>query len=30
MRIARISLFAICAVACGLIQAQEKNEGPTN
>src|ERR1700675_3413476 len=30
MRMARISLFAICALTCGLVQAQEKNEGPTN
>jgi thiol-disulfide isomerase/thioredoxin len=30
MRIARISLFAICALTCGLVQAQEKTDGPTN
>src|SRR6202162_6252411 len=30
MRMAGFSLCAISAVTCGLIQAQEKNEGPTN
>jgi outer membrane protein assembly factor BamD (BamD/ComL family) len=30
MRMARISLVAICALTCGFVQAQEKNEGPTN
>jgi peroxiredoxin len=30
MRIARISLFAICALTCGLVQAQDKSDGPTN
>src|SRR6202166_2675778 len=30
MRMARISLVAICALTCGCVQAQEKNDGPTN
>jgi thiol-disulfide isomerase/thioredoxin len=32
MRMARIRLvaIAICALTCGFVQAQEKNEGPTN
>ena len=30
MRMARISLVAICALTCGFVQAQEKNDGPIN
>jgi thiol-disulfide isomerase/thioredoxin len=30
MRIGHISLFAICALTCGLVQAQDKSDGPTN
>jgi peroxiredoxin len=30
MRTASISVLAICALTCGLAQAQEKNDGPTN
>ena len=30
MRMARISLFAIGALSCGLVQAQDKSDGPTN
>jgi thiol-disulfide isomerase/thioredoxin len=30
MRMARISLIAICALTCGFVQAQEKNEGPSS
>ena len=27
---ARISVMAISVLACGLVQGQEKNDGPTN
>jgi thiol-disulfide isomerase/thioredoxin len=30
MRMARIGLVAICALTCGFVWAQEKNDGPTN
>jgi thiol-disulfide isomerase/thioredoxin len=30
MRMASISLFAICALTSGFVQAQDKNDGPTN
>jgi thiol-disulfide isomerase/thioredoxin len=30
MRMAHISLVAICALTCGFVQAQEKNEGPSS
>ncbi|MDQ1411277.1 MAG: hypothetical protein QOJ41_3012, partial [Acidobacteriaceae bacterium] len=30
MRMARISVVAICALTCALVQGQEKNDGPTN
>src|ERR1700682_1793991 len=30
MRMARLSLFAVGALTCGLVQAQEKNDGPSN
>jgi thiol-disulfide isomerase/thioredoxin len=30
MRMARISVVPICALACGVIQAQDKSDGPTN
>jgi hypothetical protein len=30
MRMARISLVAICALTCGFVQGQEKNDRPTN
>jgi thiol-disulfide isomerase/thioredoxin len=30
MRTARIGVVAICALTCGVVCAQEKNDGPTN
>ena len=30
MRIRRIAVVAICALTCGSVRAQDKNEGPTN
>jgi thiol-disulfide isomerase/thioredoxin len=30
MRVARISMVAICVLICGLVQAQEKNDGPSS